>query len=280
LEENIARLQETLLILENTLVELLTTIPDDPEAIIRQRLQIAQSRSALLSSQSTLVTRRVAFQNSVDDFLRDLGLPPYICVRLNDPSLDRFELIDRRLRQRREELIKVRTAVGRLNVALLDQTESSINPDTGQPEQELVWDDEVAALVEELLESLKPLSRLTQQLTDEDLPRVAVDLERLGEQLPKRRQQILALEALVDEEQAMICSLLGIEAIDESIFDLEPLDNLGSELDQNFQALAEQLAAYQPSVNELVDTFERYLAAGPSAERPSPPPWPSPARWR
>ena len=269
LEENIARLQETLLILENTLVELLTTIPDDPEAIIRQRLQIAQSRSALLSSQSALVTRRVAFQNSLDQFLRDLGLPPYICVRLNDPSLERFELIDRRLRQRREELIEVRTAVGRLNVALLDQTESSINPDTGRPEQKLVWDEDVAALVEELLESLKPLSRLTGQLTEEDLPRVAADLERLAEQLPKRRQQIRSLETLVKEEQATICSLLGIEAIDESIFDLEPLEDLGGELEENFAALAKQLGTYRPAVNQLVDTFERYLASGPTADDPT-----------
>ncbi len=46
LEENIARLSENLLVLENTLIELLTTIPDDPEAIIRQRLQVAQARSA------------------------------------------------------------------------------------------------------------------------------------------------------------------------------------------------------------------------------------------
>lgn len=269
LEENIARLQETLLILENTLVELLTTIPDDPEAIIRQRLQIAQSRSALLSSQSALVTRRVAFQNSLDQFLRDLGLPPYICVRLNDPSLERFELIDRRLRQRREELIEVRTAVGRLNVALLDQTESSINPDTGRPEQKLVWDEDVAALVEELLESLKPLSRLTGQLTEEDLPRVAADLERLAEQLPKRRQQIRSLETLVKEEQATICSLLGIEAIDESIFDLEPLEDLGGELEENFDTLAKQLGTYRPAVNQLVDTFERYLASGPTADDPT-----------
>ena len=52
-EENIARQTENLLILEDTLIELLTTIPDDAESIVRQRLQVAQARQQLLSSQSS-----------------------------------------------------------------------------------------------------------------------------------------------------------------------------------------------------------------------------------
>ncbi len=70
-EENVARLKENLLILEDTLVELLTTIPEDAEAIPRQKLQIAQARSAILGlklnwwlARPTIKTRSIIFRQS------------------------------------------------------------------------------------------------------------------------------------------------------------------------------------------------------------------------
>lgn len=265
LEENVARLGENLLVLENTLVELLTTIPDDPEAIIRQRLQVSQSRSSLLSAQSALVTRRVAYQNSIDSFLTTLGLPPYICVEIKDPALNRFELIDRELRMRREELISVRTLVGRLNVALLDRSEQRIDPITGLPTSRLEWDDETKALVEQLRQSLQPVSQFSRTLVEDDLPRVRQDLETLKEQLPERRRQTESLLALYREEQNSICSLLGIESVDESIFDIDPVLETGEELEKNYAGLATRLQSYQPQVDALTQSIEQFLASGPDS---------------
>ncbi len=263
-EENVARLGENLLVLENTLVELLTTIPEDPEAIIRQRLQVSQSRSSLLSAQSALVTRRVTFQNSIDTFLTTLGLPPYICVEIKDPALTRFELIDRELRMRREELIAVRTLVGRLNVALLERSEQRIDPDTGLPTSRIAWDDETKVLVEQLQQSLEPVSQFSRSVVDEDLLRVGQDLDTLQTQLPERRRQTESLLALYREEQNNICSLLGIEAVDESIFDMEPVLETGEELAENFAVLSTRLKSYQPQVEALTESIRDFLAAGPN----------------
>ncbi|MEP1645428.1 hypothetical protein, partial [Rhodopirellula bahusiensis] len=266
LEENIARLGENLVILDNTLIELLTTIPDDPEAIIRQRLQIAQARSALLSSQSSLVSRRVGYQNSVDSFLRDLGLPPYICVEINDPMLERFELIDRTLRNRREELIEVRLAVGEINIGLLESSESSLNPETGLPESKLTWDDNTIQLIEQLRSSVEPLSKFTEDLISEDLPRVEADLQKLSELIPERKNQTDSLLQLYREEQATVCSLLGIETVDESIFDLDPVLELGEELDSQFSEIASRLDAYKVAVKQLNDRIDVFLETGPQSE--------------
>ncbi|WP_146578399.1 hypothetical protein [Neorhodopirellula pilleata] len=265
LEENIARLGENLVILENTLVELLTTIPDDPEAIIRQRLQIAQARSALLNSQSQLVSRRVGFQSSVDSFLRDLGLPPYICVQIKDPALERFELIDRTLRSRREQLINVRVAVGAINVALLEATDTDLDPATGAPRSKLAWDQTTIDAIEELRESIKPLSRFTRELIDDDLPRVKEDLRILAEQIPERRSQTESLFQLYREEQQNVCSLLGIETVDESIFDLKPVLELGEELGEQFADISERLREYLVSVDALNDRIEKFIASGPGS---------------
>lgn len=263
LEENIARLGENLVILENTLVELLTTIPDDPEAIIRERLQIAQSRSSLLGAQSSLVSRRVAFQNSVDRFLGNLGLPPYLCVEINDPALNRFELIDRELRARREQLTAVRVEVGDLNVAFLDLTESSLDPDTGVPSAKLKWDDEAIAVIKDLQAAIEPLALFAKSLVDDDLPRVQKDLAVLREQTPERRKQTESLLKLYREEQQTICSLLGIETIDESIFDIQPVLELGEELDEKFKQLTERLTDYQTDVEKLTDAIDQFVTDGP-----------------
>ncbi|MCC9657488.1 hypothetical protein [Rhodopirellula halodulae] len=265
LEENIARLGENLVILDNTLIELLTTIPDDPEAIIRQRLQIAQARSALLNSQSSLVSRRVGYQNSVDSFLRDLGLPPYICVQINDPMLERFELIDRTLRSRREELIEVRLATGELNIELLESSESTLNPETGLPEIKLEWNDETVALVKRLRQSIEPLEDFTRALIDEDLPRVEADLEQLNTMIPERREQTESLLALYREEQATVCSLLGIETVDESIFDLDPILELGEELGTQFKEISGRLDGYRQAVAKLNQRIDTFLTTGPNS---------------
>src|SRR6056297_1081734 len=266
LEENIARLSENLLVLENTLIELLTTIPDDAEAIVRQRLQVAQARSALLSSQSQLVQSQVGYQTSLDAFLQQLGLPPYLCVRIEDPMLRRFELIDRELRSRREELIDVRTRVGGLNVRLLDDAELSINPETGLPESKIKWTPKIEELLASLKQQLDPLTDFKETLLEEDLPRVQEDLEAYDETLPKRRSQNQELYELYQKERAEICSLLNVKEVDESIFEIGELDDLADELASRFEQLKGRLEAYAERIDGLEESLADLIGKGGRGE--------------
>lgn len=266
LKENIARLNENQLILENTLIELLTTIPDDPQAIIVQRLQVAQARSALLDSQSQLVSRQAGYQTALDGFLRDLGLPPYLCLRIEDPILERFELIDRQMRSRREELIGVRTAVGDTNVSLLDQAESKADPATGLPELHLEWTPQVAETMRQLRDQLRPLAEFNQTLIQDDVPRLAEDIDKFSMSLESRQQQNAKLLQLYRDEQQQICSLLNVNEIDESIFDISTLDNLEERLRAQFLKLQQRLASYQQRIETLDSTLEGYVTQGPGDE--------------
>ena len=260
LEENVARLSENLLILDNTLFELLTTIPDDPEAIIRQRLQVAQAKSALLNAQSQLVTRKAAYQTSIDAFARDLGLPPYICIRIQDPVLDRFELIDRELRGRREELIQVRNDVGEINVALLEETESSVDPATGLPESKIDWSSSVAEKMQLLKKNIAPLVDFNQQLISKDLPRIRQDIEALTSSVPERKGQNKNLVKLYQSEKENVCSLLSINTIDESIFEIDELDTLRNRLAADYQKLNARLNAYTERLKKLDTAIDKYIS--------------------
>ncbi len=265
LEENLARLNENLLILNDTLVEMLTTIPADAEAIPRQRLQIAQAQSALLNSQSQLVSRKADYQNTLDSFMRTLGLPPYLCVVIEDPMLERFELIDQPLRERREQLIQLRRSAGRINLTLLEAGERIVDEATGLPRTTLRWSPEVAAQIAELHSTLAPLVQFRRQLLEQDMPRVRGDLDRLAQAEDKRRQQAHRLRAAYEENQNNVCTLLDFGNVSQEIFSGEQVNTIVSDLNGDFEKLAARLERYNQLVDGLVVQLERLSQPQPPA---------------
>ena len=267
-EENIARLMENVLLQEDTLIELLTTIPDDAGTIVSQRLQVAQVRQQLVSSQQQLVNQQAGFQRSLDQFLRTLGLPPYICVKLNDPFLDQFELIDRELLTRREELSSLRATVGSINVSILERGEFKLDPDTGLPVSQIEWTPELAEMLEVLQRELEPLATFIEELLGKDLPIISQDIERLAEALPERRKQNASLLELYRTEQENICGLLNVSQVAESIFEIDELDTLSDELRLEFAKLEERLKAYQMRIETLGKAFESLRSGEAAASDP------------
>lgn len=265
LEENVARLKENLLILDDTLIELLTTIPEDAESIPRQRLQIAQARSALLNAQTQLINRKADYQNSLDDFLRDLGLPPYLCVVIDDPMLERFELIDQTLRSRREQLLDLRTSAGQINLSLLNLSQREINPETGLPQLTMRWSPQLAATIGQLKEATKPLVDFRRQIAEYDLPRVAQDIEALAAAQERRRSQAQALRQTYQENRGKICTLLDFGDVNEDIFSGEQVSQVLTDVRADFEKLATRFDTYVRAIDNLVVQLERFSADQPPA---------------
>lgn len=262
-EENVARLSENALLLEDTLVELLTTIPEDAEAIPRQRLQIAQAKSAILNAQTALISQKGNYQNAIDRFLGDLGLPPYLCVAIEDPLLERFELIDEVLRGRREQLIKLRTGAGEINLALLDASKSIVDPNTGLTSTSIQWTPEIGRLVGDLRKTLQPLIEFRRELIDTDMPRVAKDLVVLKQSVDSRKRQSQDLIAAFKADKQEICTLLNLSEVDEDSFTGEQVDELSIRLKARFDSLAERLEGYTKKIDSLSTTLDRFSAGKP-----------------
>ncbi|WP_419193975.1 hypothetical protein [Novipirellula herctigrandis] len=272
LQENIARQTENLLILEDTLIETLTKLPESQGSgagqILTDRLQVAQTRSSLLRSQTSLITRQATYERSVDAFLRTLGLPPYICVKLEDPVLQRFELIDRELLSRREQLADVRTKVGEFNVAMLDGARYIVDEVTGLPESEMEWNDSVAETLQGMREALKPLEEFNKTLIDDDLPRVMKDIDRFTELLEERESQNENLKKTYETEKDQICSLLNTSDVDETLFDLTELTTLSDELKDEYNKLDGRLNGYDKAIVKLEETIDRFVKDGPKDKDP------------
>ena len=101
---NIAALRDSLSLLE----ELFTANR------IRNRLQVDQARQALLNAQTSLLVQRASYETSVDSYKIDLGLPPGLSLQVEDPYLERFNLIDPELPALQSDLDPVLYEIRRL----------------------------------------------------------------------------------------------------------------------------------------------------------------------
>ena len=265
-EENIARQTENLLMLEDSLVERLTTIPESAGQIVSDRLQIAQTKAALLRAQSSLVSQQASYQRSTDQFLQSLGLPPYICVKLDDPILSRFELIDRTLQKRGEELSTLRANVGEINVTILDSAEVTTDENTGLPVSNIKWSETLAASLVRLSEELSPLEQFVKDLIDNDLTTIGKDIEDLQKSLPERRKQTKQLQDLYEIEKQSICGILKLAEIDDSIFETDQLAGLVDELQGERTKLQVNLKKYRTRIIELQQSFKSLEVSGPTTE--------------
>ncbi len=57
------------------------------------RLQVDQTRQAYYNAQSNLLTSKAGYSSRLDSFKINLGLPPSVPMRVDDPLIDRFNLI-------------------------------------------------------------------------------------------------------------------------------------------------------------------------------------------
>ncbi|MEM9587393.1 MAG: hypothetical protein AAGA03_08930, partial [Planctomycetota bacterium] len=273
-EQNIARLEDSLVIQQDSLVESLTTIDLAASQILTQKINVAQSQSRLIGAQRALIGQQARFQQDIDGYLRDLGLPPYLCTRLDDPRLKKFELISAELLSRSAQLTSVRRIVGELNLQILAQTTSSQNVDTGRTETQLIWTPEVQDSISQLRQALQPVRAFTQQLVDVDVPGVQSDLDRLVETLPKRKAQNERLINLYRQGSEELCSLLNVSSLSEEIFDISDLEGEGQEksLDQElteaYQTLSERVIEYRRELDSLQDSLRRYVEEGPDDDDP------------
>ena len=81
------------------------------ELFLRERInaiQVKQFESTVYQQQQSLLVSRNQYLNSLDNFKQLLGLPPDLDVVIEDPFLDRFELIDDQLNNRLDEVAKLR----------------------------------------------------------------------------------------------------------------------------------------------------------------------------
>lgn len=261
--ENIVQLQDIYLQYEDNYRELLLTMPLTQTEIPTQQLQVAQSQQQVYQSQNTLLTLQTAYESTLDNFKRVLGLPPYLCVEIVGEMLDRFQLISLELRNRKADLATLRAAVGNANTAILTLSVTEREPETGQSFRTIAASGEVTGALDTLSQRIAPISQVLDSILNSDMPVVRADIEKLKANIPKRRRQLNRLKDVAERERGMVCSLLPLGDFNTEFLDgvgLEELpDELTADLDR-LQGLVEKQVEELDKVIESIITVSENLS--------------------
>jgi outer membrane protein TolC len=208
---------------------------------IRNRLQVDQARQALLNAQTNLLVQRASYATSVDSYKVELGLPPELPLLIDDPLLDRFNLIAPELPQLQTDLEPLLFEVRRqreeptregldASAAKLAGLESRI---TARIESAL---GDLEQIRPRIPERVSQLQRVKEQVesTGADVDRRVYDEELLRERVAYLEKRLPALTQEMTENRA---SLRDIRKVSE---DLEPSEYF-DQLNENGAKLSDLL---------------------------------------
>jgi hypothetical protein len=268
-QENVAQLTDVYLELRDGFRELLMTIPTTQSEIPTQQLQVATALQQVYTAQTNLIGLQATYQSTLDNFKADMGLPPYLCVEIRDPLLDRFKLISQGMRDRRGDVGRVRIQVGEDNTAILERSQSVKNPATGQTVRSIDSGPELAQMLAAVQHDLRPIEKIQRTIIDSDIAEIRNDIAILREAVPQRRAQLNRLLDTVTRESDMVCALLPTGTLNTSFLDGEGLEQLPDELTAELDKFEVKFKEQAETLSQLFDSIDRLTKNLDKAESPA-----------
>ncbi len=223
-------------------------------------LQVQQARQALFTAQSQLLITRNTYQTALDEFKRDLGLPPQIEVFVDGSFVERFNLIDSSMVSVQNRLTGVQQAVGQTILAILpEQAEPA---DQAAPRQ-VEWTPEMAEALRRLQLQLAEAERIRADVVRVNLPRARQDIQQFDEALPSRRESLENLELELTSQMGRDPELRVAREEDLGIFRIEELQQQPAQLEQTLADLARRLDEARQGLADFDQSMQRLLQEGP-----------------
>jgi hypothetical protein len=271
--------EDTIRRLRRNLTRMTTLLVEQPSeqtgAYLSQALQVAQSRQALLTQESSLVTARNNYQVDLDTFkVNELALPPQICIEPADNLLDRFELIQQdviRLPEDWEAVLGNHMEVRRDIPQRIQSNVESVARPAMDPLCRLRRYDGLDEDLTRLRPALAEMRQFADQIITLHLSTIQQDIEKLRQAVPRRKAWLEKLSQRIEELRQTPCELLPLgvnpfEAaggqfardrlarLDKSLADAQ---RSYQNLSQNFQGYAQTLADRSRLVDELLQNKEQ-----------------------
>ncbi len=195
------------------------------------RFQVDLTRQALFNAQSQLLISEADYESGLDQFKRDLGLPPHLDVLIRDPLLDRFTLLSPELTVLQDDVASALSAT-RL-VSLVDPEPLGDDP-AGQLSEE-----EMLARLTAVLDQFGELQTRSQQRLAEAME----DYGRLQQALPKRRESLIRLREREEVRSGRV---------ESAPFEIARLDARGQRLREDLLALDDRLGTTWQAMESLL----------------------------
>jgi hypothetical protein len=202
------------------------------------RFQVDLARQALYNAQSQLLNSQNIYDDGLDNFKLAYGLPPSLDVKIADPMLDRFNLLDPDLSALQIRVTDVLNALRESALAGnvdVPGKQPIVSPATAPPHSELqTIGSDFASLVKRSAELRADAAKQFGTALD--------DLARLDAVLPARRSTLKLLSVRPDAKQA---------DIDPELVSTERLDQRVAAIKQEFDALGKHLAGVLADLEQL-----------------------------
>ncbi|MFO0868178.1 MAG: hypothetical protein U0935_04460 [Pirellulales bacterium] len=259
LRDNLEQLREQLV--EERRKPLGVTGTSQNTKIARLALQVEQAQQALVVAEGQLINAINNFEGQLDTFKINLGLPPNVCVEIDDPMLRDFYLIEDSIEEERQDFRDLRRRAGE---TLLDvrQLVRDLQIEKGGKIEIVHVLDWSPRLVDSLADTEKQLAvvlEVPRRVSQVQLRQAGEDLEKLRRNLPERKQQLRRLEGEFNEQRRRHdpCELLPLPLAGKraagnvsddvkadaatEIFSPDRLDEVVSELEMHFSRLSDSL---------------------------------------
>lgn len=212
------------------------------------RFQVDLARQALYNAQSQLLNSETIYENTLDNFKLQHGLPPSLKIKVDDPLLNSFELLD-------SDVTAVQTLVSDVLTVLRESVEGQpigdepveqelMLPEISPPDSEQKPKRDFPTLVAESAELINSTKKRFAEAQE--------DLKTLEKALPERRS---SLERLLKRPEVLEAeldpTLFSTQALDERFVTLkQDVEGLGVRMAQVWARLETLTGQYPPAPAE------------------------------
>jgi hypothetical protein len=224
------------------------------EAGLVNAVQLKLFETSFYREQRVLLDAKTQYQTSLDDFKFLVGLPPDLDVIIDDPYLDRFELISDEINNRLIQIGDLRTEAGQAISLIQQATENYQDPG-------FVWPEDLDQRLSKLLPSVNAAQQIIDDIREQDFVQLEKDLANLG---GKREPRSEYLKSLSDD----VAAGKIISSIDRELFEVKTIpesEKLGQLLKS---AVGEEIGAIEPdsgpSIQRRLVQLETELAKAKS----------------
>lgn len=202
-------------------------------------LQLKQFRSNIYTSQKSLMRTKAGYQTSLDSFKIQIGLPPEIEIQVEDPILEQFELIDKKITGRQNEAEEIKQVSSELFVeisnlvSLADEEmaalreeliRNGVNPDQdlSWKDADIPWSENLSKLVKSVRNELSKVLPVYERIAVIDFPQTENDIKKLSSVIESRRNSLYKLQQQFNETKSGVPPAIEAEVLDTEILNTLP----------------------------------------------------------
>ncbi len=214
--------------------------------------QVELVRQQLFQSTSQLLTTKRAYQDLLDGFKTDLGLPPQLDLRIRDSLLDPFQLIDRSVAPRQDEISQLQESIGASIVAALPEPAE----DGGAPS---TWRETLRVELRKIADAVTLSQAVREKVLTEDIALVQSDIDRLERAIPDRKENARRLAKRTTAGNLIANGEVVFRDVDESLFDVADLEDLPQTLRASLDEIRNRFIAGEATANLVVQRLEELI---------------------